>query len=121
MKKDEASKAKNRQRVLKALTMVFQLALSAVCPIILLILLGTWLDSKYGNGHHIFTLAGAFLGIYSAYRSTWLLLRDNFLKKTEKSQPEDKEIKDNAPAENEALKDIAPGAREDKDERLSER
>ena len=66
--------------VLRALSLIAQIGLSVLCPILLLILLGVWLDGKFGNGHHWFLFAGILIGIYSAYRGTWLLIRKNFLK-----------------------------------------
>lgn len=92
-------KKENRMQVLRDVTrsmaMVFQLGLSAICPILILIIVGLKLDMKFGNGHHWFTLAGAVCGVYAAYRSTYLLIRENFAKekKPENAEPETEEKK----------------------------
>ena len=70
--------ARERRQAIKALSLITQVALSALCPIFILTLAGIWLDNKYGGGSHWFTLAGALIGIYSAYRNTYLLIRDSF-------------------------------------------
>ncbi len=73
--------ARERRQAIKALSLITQVALSALCPIFILTLAGIWLDNKYGGGNHWFTLAGALIGIYSAYRNTYLLIRDSFTEK----------------------------------------
>lgn len=74
-------------RVIKAGTLVLQVSLSAVCPIILLLSLGIWLDGRYNPGSHVFAVIGIVCGVYSAYRSTWYLIRDTMrLGKDEKEE-----------------------------------
>lgn len=64
--------------------MVLQVSLSAVCPIIILLSVGVWPDEKYGDGAHWFAVAGILIGIYSAYRSTYYLIKDAFFDKEER-------------------------------------
>lgn len=73
-------------KIAKAATMIFQVSLSAVCPIIILLSVGIWLDGKYGNGGHWFSVAGILIGIYSAYRSTYYLIKDAFFDKEKKEE-----------------------------------
>lgn len=86
MSKSKEEIFRERHNVIKAASMVLQVSLSAICPIIILLSLGVWLDEKYGGGNHWFAAAGIVIGVYSAYRSTYLMIRDAFLK--------DKEVKE---------------------------
>ena len=79
---------RERHDVIKAASMVLQVSLSAICPIIILLSVGIWLDEKYGGGNHWFAVAGIIIGIYSAYRSTYLMIRDAFLKNREVKEDE---------------------------------
>ncbi len=79
-------KAKDFHRVAKAAIMVLQVSLSAICPIILMLTVGIWLDDKYGNGNNWFALAGILIGIYSAYRGTYYLIKDAFFDKDKKEE-----------------------------------
>lgn len=67
---------RERNRILKAGTLVLQVALSALCPIILLLSLGIYLDDRFLPGKHVFAVIGIVCGVYSAYRSTYFLIRD---------------------------------------------
>lgn len=82
--KSKEQEAKERRDVIKAASMVLQVSLSAVCPILLLLSVGMWLDGKYGNGGYWFTAAGIICGIYSAYKGSYQLIKDVWLKKEEK-------------------------------------
>ena len=91
MSDDRENRAGAMRDVVRSMTMIFQLGLSAICPILILVLVGLRLDMKYGNGHHWFTVAGVVCGIYSAYRGTYLMIRDGWGREKEKD-PAQKEI-----------------------------
>ncbi len=78
--KTKEQRLKERRDMLKSATMIFELSLSAICPIILLLCVGIWLDGKYGNGGYWFTAAGIICGIYSAYRGTYYMIKGIWLK-----------------------------------------
>jgi len=80
MSEDRENRVKAMRDVVKSMTMLFQLGLSALCPILILVIAGLKLDEKYGNGHHWFTVAGVVCGIYSAYRGTYLMIRDGWMR-----------------------------------------
>ena len=80
--------ARELQKVIRAGSLVFQVALSALCPIFLLLGAGMWLDGKYGNGHHWFAVLGILIGIYSAYRSTYYMIRDAVMDKKDETDDE---------------------------------
>lgn len=84
--------ARERRQAIKSLTLITQVALSALCPIFILTVAGIWLDDRYGGGNHWYTLAGALIGVYSAYRNTYLLIKDSFTDKGKNSdeQSDDK-------------------------------
>ena len=89
--KSKEEKLKERRQVLKAMTMVFQVSISAICPIILLLSVGSWLDGKYGNGGYWFTAIGVICGIYSAYRGCYYLIKDVWFEKEENNIETDSE------------------------------
>ena len=76
--------------IIRSSSMLFQVSISAICPIILLLCVGIWLDGKYGNGGYWFTAIGIICGIYSAYRGCYYLIRDVWLKE-EKDAESDSE------------------------------
>ena len=82
------NKAREFQKIIKAGSLVFQVALSAICPILLLLGAGIWLDERYGNGHHWFVALGIIIGIYSAYRSTYFMIRDALMDKKDEKDDE---------------------------------
>ena len=53
-------KPKEQRDIIKASSMVLQVSLSAICPILLLMSVGMWLDGKYGNGGYWFTAIGIY-------------------------------------------------------------
>lgn len=82
---NKEKKAREKRLIFRSLAMITELALSAICPIILLLLAGIWLDGKYGNGGYWFTAAGIICGIYSAYRGVYYLIKDFTVDKKEKN------------------------------------
>ncbi len=76
--------------IIKSSSMLFQVSISAICPIILLMAVGIWLDGKYGNGGYWFTAAGIICGVYSGYRGCYYLIKDVWLKE-EKNVESDSE------------------------------
>lgn len=72
--------------IIKASSMVLQVSLSAICPILLLMSVGIWLDGKYGNGGYWFTAAGIICGIYSGYKGSYQLIKDVWLKEEKKNE-----------------------------------
>lgn len=60
--------------------MVLQVSLSAICPILLLMSVGMWLDGKFGNGGYWFTAIGIICGIYSGYKGSYQLIKDVWMK-----------------------------------------
>ena len=73
-------KPKEQRDIIKASSMVLQVSLSAICPILLLMSVGIWLDGKYGNGGYWFTAIGIICGIYSGYKGSYRLIKDVWLK-----------------------------------------
>ena len=83
--KSMEQRLKERREVIKAVTMLFQVSISAICPILVLLSVGMWLDGKYGNGGYWFTAAGIVCGVYSAYRGCYYLIKDVWLVKEDKN------------------------------------
>ena len=73
-------KANEQRDIVKSASMVLQVSLSAICPILLLMSVGIWLDGKYGNGGYWFTAIGIICGIYSGYKGSYQLIKDVWLK-----------------------------------------
>ena len=73
-------KPKEQRDIIKASSMVLQVSLSAICPILLLMSVGIWLDGKYGNGGYWFTAIGIICGIYSGYKGSYQLIKDVWVK-----------------------------------------
>ena len=73
-------KPKEQRDIIKASSMVLQVSLSAICPILLLMSVGIWLDGKYGNGGYWFTAIGIICGIYSGYKGSYQLIKDVWMK-----------------------------------------
>ena len=73
-------KPKEQRDIIKASSMVLQVSLSAICPILLLMSVGIWLDGTYGNGGYWFTAIGIICGIYSGYKGSYQLIKDVWLK-----------------------------------------
>ncbi len=73
-------KPNERRDIVRASSMVLQVSLSAICPILLLMSVGIWLDGKYGNGGYWFTAIGIICGIYSGYKGSYQLIKDVWLK-----------------------------------------
>ncbi|MBP1575562.1 MAG: AtpZ/AtpI family protein [Oscillospiraceae bacterium] len=73
-------KPKEQRDIIKASSMVLQVSLSAICPILLLMSVGMWLDGKYGNGGYWFTAIGIICGIYSGYKGSYQLIKDVWMK-----------------------------------------
>ena len=84
--KSKEQEAKERRDMTKAAAMVLQVSLSAICPILLLLSVGMWLDGKYGNGGYWFTAFGIICGVYSAYKGSYQLIKDVWLKKEEENE-----------------------------------
>lgn len=82
------NEAREFRKVIKAGSLVLQVSLSVLCPILLLLGVGIWLDSRYGGGHHWFAALGILMGIYSAYRSTYYMIRDAVMDKKVKENEE---------------------------------
>lgn len=78
--KSKEQEAKERRDMTKAASMVLQVSLSAICPILLLLSVGIWLDSEFGNGGYWFTAIGIICGIYSGYKGSYQLIKDVWLK-----------------------------------------
>ena len=78
-------KASEQRDIIKASSMVLQVSLSAICPILLLLSVGMWLDREFGNGGYWFTAAGIICGIYSGYKGSYQLIKDVWMKKEEEN------------------------------------
>lgn len=78
-------KASEQRDIIKASSMVLQVSLSAICPILLLMSVGMWLDGKYGNGGYWFTAIGIICGIYSGYKGSYQLIKDVWMKKEDEN------------------------------------
>ena len=68
------------------LTLVSQLAISMVTPVLLMIFVCTWLKNKYSLGNWV-VMAGMLLGIGSGLSSVWTYLK-RFLQEGERQQQE---------------------------------
>jgi len=77
---------KEQRDIIKASSMVLQVSLSAICPILLLLSVGMWLDGKYGNGGYWFTAAGIICGIYSGYKGSYQLIKEVWIKEEKKNE-----------------------------------
>ena len=77
---------KEQRDIIKASSMVLQVSLSAICPILLLLSVGMWLDGKYGNGGYWFTAAGIICGISSGYKGSYQLIKDVWIKEEKKNE-----------------------------------
>ena len=77
--------AKEQRDIIKASSMVLQVSLSAICPILLLMSVGMWLDGEFGNGGYWFTAIGIICGIYSGYKGSYQLIKDVWMKKEDKN------------------------------------
>ena len=84
-------KPKEQRDIIKASSMVLQVSLSAICPILLLMSVGIWLDGKYGNGGYWFTVIGIICGVYSAYRGCYYLIKDVWLKEEKNVESDSKQ------------------------------
>ncbi len=73
-------KPKEQRDIVKASSMVLQVSLSAICPILLLMSVGIWLDGRFGNGGYWFTAIGIICGIYSGYKGSYQLIKDVWMK-----------------------------------------
>ena len=73
-------KPKEQRDIVRASSMVLQVSLSAICPILLLMSVGMWLDGKFGNGGYWFTAIGIICGIYSGYKGSYQLIKDVWMK-----------------------------------------
>ncbi|MBR3962492.1 MAG: AtpZ/AtpI family protein [Oscillospiraceae bacterium] len=73
-------KPNERRDIVRASSMVLQVSLSAICPILLLMSVGMWLDGKFGNGGYWFTAIGIICGIYSGYKGSYQLIKDVWMK-----------------------------------------
>lgn len=78
-------KASERRDIIKASSMVLQVSLSAICPILLMLSFGMWLDSEFGNGGYWFTALGIICGIYSGYKGSYQLIKDVWMKKEDEN------------------------------------
>ena len=83
--KSKEQEARERRDVMKAFSMVLQVSLSAICPILLLLSVGMWLDGEFGGGGYWFTAAGIICGIYSGYKGSYQLIKDVWLKKEDEN------------------------------------
>ena len=82
----------NLNKVVKASTLILQVGLSVLCPIILLMSLGIYLDDRFCSGSHWFLFGGIICGVYSAYRSTYFLIRDTMHLKQRETEKNDETI-----------------------------
>lgn len=78
--KTKEQEAKERRSVRKAFAMFFQVSISAICPILILLFVGNWLDTEVVKGGYWFTAFGVICGIYSAYKSSYQIIKDVLLK-----------------------------------------
>lgn len=63
---------KNKLEIVRQLSMVTQIGLSILAPIILCIFTGNWLDQKFGWNTTVVLL---LLGILAGVRNCWMLLK----------------------------------------------
>ncbi len=85
--KSEEQKRKEDRAVRKAFVMVLQVSLSAICPILVLLSVGMWLDSVVCPGKYWFTVFGIICGIYSAYQGSYRLIKDVWFKEEKNNEP----------------------------------
>lgn len=77
---------KETARSWRYLSLISQLAISMITPVLLMIFVCMWLKNKFGLGNWI-VMAGMFLGIGSGLSSVWTYLK-RFLREGEKQQQE---------------------------------
>lgn len=77
---------KETARSWRYLSLISQLAISMITPVLLMIFVCMWLKNKYGLGNWV-VMAGMFLGIGSGLSSVWTYLK-RFLREGEKQQQE---------------------------------
>ena len=75
---------KENARTWRYLSLVSQLAISMVTPVLMMIFLCTWLKNKFGFGDWI-VIAGLLLGIGSGLSTVWTYLKRS-IKDAEKQQ-----------------------------------
>lgn len=77
---------KETARSWRYLSLISQLAISMITPVLLMIFVCMWLKNKFGLGNWV-VMAGMFLGIGSGLSSVWTYLK-RFLREGEKQQQE---------------------------------
>lgn len=83
---EEAFLIKNTKNIVRSLSMVTQLGVSMLAPVVLCICLGMWLDEKFGWSS---TAVLVVLGIMAGARNTWILAKQVGLpQKKERRQDE---------------------------------
>lgn len=66
-------KTHNNRDVMKALTMISQIGISMLVPIVLCFFFGRWLDDKFGTGFWMIVMT--ILGVLTAYRNLFALTK----------------------------------------------
>ncbi|MBQ7903078.1 MAG: AtpZ/AtpI family protein [Oscillospiraceae bacterium] len=77
---------KETARSWRYLSLISQLAISMITPVLLMIFVCIWLKNKFGLGNWV-VMAGMLLGIGSGLSSVWTYLK-RFLREGEKQQQE---------------------------------
>ncbi len=87
--KSKEQQAKEQRSVRRAFAMVLQVSLSAICPILILLSVGIWLDKEVIGSGYWFTAFGIICGIYSGYKGSYQLIKDVWLREEDgdKNEP----------------------------------
>lgn len=81
---------KSRNDIVRSLSMVTQLGISMLAPVILCAFVGNWLDERFGWSS---TAVLLILGILAGARNTWILIKQVQQQDTKRRQHEEQKNK----------------------------
>lgn len=81
---------KNRNEIMRAMSMLTQLGISMLAPVVLCAFIGVWLDEKYGWS---VTAVLLILGIMAGARNSWILLKQMQPPENKRRQSDEEENK----------------------------
>lgn len=65
-----------KKDVIKALSMLTQIGITLITPILLCILLASWLVNKFGISNWV-VIIGAMIGVASGFLNVWKIVKDD--------------------------------------------
>ena len=81
----------NRNEIVRSLALVTQLGISMLAPIILCVVIGNWLDERFGWS---VTVVFLILGICAGARNTWILVQQGIKPDIKGRQKDDERQRD---------------------------